>query len=47
MKFFDECFKDANQKMKMLKLFPSEFSKGYLLYKQGKLSPEYPGDDKC
>ena len=45
MKFFDECFKDTNQKIKILKMFPKEFSKGYLLYKEGKLRPEFPGDD--
>lgn len=45
MKFFDECFRDSAQKMKVLKLFPKEFSKGYLLYKEGKLPPDFPGDD--
>ena len=44
MRFFDDMFKDAAQRMKMLKLFPKEFSKGYLLYKDGKLPPEFPGD---
>ena len=44
MKFFDEQFRDTTQKMKILKLFPDEFSKGYMLYKQGKLPPEFPGD---
>lgn len=44
MKFFDQCFRDTTQKMKVLKLFPNEFSKGYMLYKQGKLPPEFPGD---
>ena len=28
----------------MLKLFPNEFKKGYILYKEGKLKPEFPGD---
>ena len=45
MKFFDEYFRDTAQKMKVLKLFPDEFSKGYVLYKQGKLPPEFMGDD--
>ena len=44
MKFFDEKFKDTTQKMKMLQLFPKEFSKGYILYKQGKLPPAFMGD---
>ena len=44
MKYFDECFKDTQQRLKVLKLFPKEFSKGYALYKQGKLPPEFQGD---
>jgi len=44
MKYFDEQFRDTTQRMKILKLFPKEFSKGYVLYKQGKLPPEYSGD---
>ena len=44
MKFFDEYFRDTTQKMKILKMFPDEFSKGYMLYKQGKLPPEFMGD---
>jgi hypothetical protein len=44
MKFFDDYFKNTEQKMKILKLFPKEFSKGYALYKKGKLLPEFPGD---
>lgn len=30
--------------MRVLKLFPEEFSKGYLLYKQGKLTPDAIGE---
>lgn len=45
MKFFDDCFRDASQKMRILKMFPAEFSKGYLLYKQGKLVPDFQGDE--
>lgn len=45
MKFFDTAFRDINQKMKVLKIFPAEFRKGYLLYKEGKLPAEAPGDD--
>ena len=44
MRYFDDAFKDAKQKMRMLDLFPQEFKKGYLLYKQGKLVPEFTGD---
>ena len=44
MKYFDNAFKDANQKMKILNLFPKEFKKGYILYKEGKLVPDFQGD---
>ena len=44
MKFFDDNFRDTTQRLRILKLFPDEFSKGYMLYKQGKLPPEYMGD---
>ena len=44
MKYFDDAFRDVNQRMRMINLFPVEFKKGYLLYKEGKLIPEYPGD---
>lgn len=44
MRFFDENFADAAQKMKILNLFPKEFKKGYILYKEGKLLPEFTGD---
>ena len=40
MKFFD-TFRDINYRMKVLNLFPDEFKKGYVLYKQGKLEAEY------
>ena len=39
MRFFD-TFKDMNYRLKVLKLFPEEFAKGYVLYKQGKLALE-------
>ena len=44
MRFFDEMFKDTAQKMKVLNLFPKEFKKGYILYKEGKLLPDFAGD---
>ena len=36
MRYFD-TFSDINYRMKVLNLFPDEFKKGYILYKQGKL----------
>lgn len=46
MKFFDDNFRDTEQRMRILKMFPPEFKKGYSLYKQGKLPPEYAGDER-
>ena len=40
MKFFDDKFSNAQQRLKILKLFPKEFQHGYLLYKKGKLETE-------
>jgi hypothetical protein len=37
MRFFDEQFADINYRMRVLKMFPSEFAKGYILYKQNKI----------
>lgn len=45
MKYFNDMFTDAEQRMRMLKVFPPEFEKGYKLYKQGKLKPDFPGDE--
>ena len=42
MAFFDLEFKDPNYRLKVLNLFPKEFAKGYMLYKQGKI----PCDDQ-
>ena len=44
MKFFDDYFKTTEEKIKVLKLFPSEFLKGYELYKRGKLKSDDPRD---
>lgn len=44
MKFFDDSFRDVGQRLRILKMFPEEFSKGYTLYKQGKLAAEFIGD---
>lgn len=41
MRFFDEMFKGTVEKDKMLNLFPKEFKKGYELYKQNKLPPQF------
>ena len=43
MAYFD-TFRDVNYRMRVLNLFPDEFKKGYMLFKQGKLQPDYQGD---
>ena len=40
MSFFDTKFPDVGYRMKVLDLFPPEFKKGYMLYKQKKLPPD-------
>ena len=45
MKYFMDVFTDAEQRFKMLKIFPAEFEKGFKLYREGKLKPEFPGDE--
>ena len=44
MKFFDDQFSDESYRLKILKLFPKEFLKGYSLYRQNKLPRDYIGD---
>lgn len=44
MKFFDDKFSDASYRMRVLKMFPEDIQKGYVLYKQGKLTQDYKGD---
>lgn len=44
MKYFDTAFKDTEQRLRMLDLFPKEFKKGYVLFKEGKLPPQFRGD---
>lgn len=44
MKFFDDEFRDPDQRDRILKLFPKEFYKGYQLYKSGQLTPDFSGD---
>ena len=45
MSFFD-TFRDINYRMRILNLFPDEFKKGYMLYKKGKLQPDYQGEPR-
>ena len=47
MKYFDDAFKDVSYRMRILNLFPKEFVKGYMMYKQNKLQPDFQGDQGC
>ena len=40
MQFFDTVFPDAAERVKILKLFPDDFKRGYVLFKAGKLPPD-------
>lgn len=40
MRFFDDNFADINYRMKILKMFPEDFRKGYIKYKQGNLKED-------
>ena len=44
MKFFDDKFSDVGYRMRVLKMFPEDIQKGYVLYKNNKLPPDYQGD---
>lgn len=44
MKFFDDFYKNKEQRIRVLKMFPRDFQKGYLAYVNGQLVPEFPGD---
>lgn len=44
MKYFDDTFKDTQYRIKIIKTFPTEFQKGYILFKEGKLPADYQGD---
>ncbi len=48
MSYFDTRFPEVGYRMKVLDLFPPEFKKGYILYKQKKLPPdgEFPVEIK-
>ena len=44
MRFFDDAYKSQDQRLRIINAFPPEFKRGYALYKEGKLTPEFPGD---
>lgn len=44
MRFFDAYFNNFQHRLKVLQMFPKEVQKAYILYKEGKLIGDYPGD---
>lgn len=44
MRFFDAQFPNVQYRMRVLQMFPKEILKAYMLFKQGKLQGDYPGD---
>ena len=44
MKYFDDAFSDIQYRIRVLNMFPKDFQKGYMLFKQQKLKPEFQGD---
>lgn len=44
MKYFKDMFRDNEYRMRVLKLFPKEFQRGYKLYEAGKLPGDFQGD---
>lgn len=45
MAFFDEHFHDINYRMRVIKMMPKDIQKGYVLYKERKLRPDFSGDE--
>lgn len=45
VKYFDDGFKDADYRSRILKLFPKEIQRAYIDYKKGSLPKDYSGDD--
>ena len=44
MRYFVDTYRDEDYRMRVLKMFPDDFKKGYRLYLQGKLKGDYSGD---
>lgn len=47
LQFFDAYFANPQYKVQILKTFPKEIQQAYVLYKEGKLKGDYPGDRTC
>lgn len=45
MKYFDDTYRDPNYRLRVLQAYPKDFMKGYLAYKEGRLPPQFAGDE--
>lgn len=45
IKYFDDTFADINYRLRVLKMFPKEFQKAYIAFKNGTLPKDFQGDD--
>ncbi len=45
VKYFDECFRDIQYRLRVLRLFPKEIQRAYVAFKKGTLKQDYNGDD--
>ena len=45
LKYFDDTFIDIEYRKRILKLFPYEIQRAYVLYREGKLKGDYFGDE--
>lgn len=46
IKYFENSFKDIDYRIRVLKMFPKEFQKAYISYKNGTLVKDFAGDEK-
>lgn len=46
LKYFDDAFSDVEYKIRVLKMWPKEFYKGWALWKQGKLPKDSTNDEE-
>lgn len=47
LQFFDAYFANPQHRIQIIKTFPKEIQQAYILYKEGKLKGDYPGDKSC
>ena len=47
VKYFDDAFKDGQYRLRVLKMFPKEFQRGYIAFKNGTLASDFQGDDNA